>query len=147
MTTFVLHLVSNPTDVSLASVLRFPLPQSKANNYRTFRHPVFDRWMQMKPDLEKYRAMMPKNDCSTAEQDDVLLALWAAMEAIVDREFDEHPSQQISHQVINKVGVETSDLVESTHTLKTDTDEEPASKTPQGQRKLRRKPTKRKTDL
>lgn len=66
----------------------------------------------MKPDLDKYRAMLPENNSSKEEQDDVLLALWSAMEAIVDRAFNEHPSQQISHESLKKFADKNPDLIE-----------------------------------
>ncbi len=84
----------------------------------------------MKPDAEKYLAMIDDWDMTREQKIQYIHDLWHIMESFVDRAFGKHPVQQARDKSSQAHGQDSIKPLESTHSIQQQTDPPP----PQGVR-------------
>ena len=84
----------------------------------------------MKPDIEKYLAMIDDWDMTREQKIQYIHDLWHIMESFVDRAFDKHPVQYARDKSSQAHGQDSTKPLESSHPIQNKTDPPP----PQGAR-------------
>ncbi len=84
----------------------------------------------MKPDIEKYLAMIDDWDMTREQKIQYIHDLWYIMESFVDRAFGKHPVQSARDKSSNTDRQDSTKPLESTHPIQQKTDPPP----PQGVR-------------
>ena len=84
----------------------------------------------MKPDTEKYLAMIDDWDMTREQKIQYIHDLWHIMEGFVDRAFGKHPVQSARDKSSNADGQDSTKRLESSHPIQNKTDPPP----PQGVR-------------
>tara|TARA_R110002095_G_scaffold137945_2_gene119531 strand:+ start:549 stop:806 length:258 start_codon:yes stop_codon:yes gene_type:complete len=84
----------------------------------------------MKPDTEKYLAMIDDWDMTREQKIQYIHDLWHIMESFVDRAFGKHPVQSARDKSSNTDRQDSTKPLESTHPIQQKTDPPP----PQGVR-------------
>jgi hypothetical protein len=84
----------------------------------------------MKPDTEKYLAMIDDWDMTREQKIQYIFDLWHIMESFVDRAFGKHPVQQARDKSSQAHGQDSTKPLESTHPIQNKIDPPP----PQGVR-------------
>ena len=82
----------------------------------------------MKPDTEKYLAMIDDWDMTREQKIQYIHDLWHIMESFVDRAFGKHPVQNARDKPSQAHGQDSAKQLESTHPIQNKTDPPP----PQG---------------
>lgn len=79
----------------------------------------------MKPDLEKYLAMIEDWDMTREQKIQYIHDLWHIMESFVDRAYGKHPVQHARDKSVSCDRQDSLERLNSTHPIQTKTDPPP----------------------